>query len=52
MIIKKHSIFKWWNLKEKSIFSMSPVITAEEYDRWYFLVHRAYAHFFDNIDDI
>ena len=28
------------------------VITAEEYDRCYFLVHRAYAHFFDDIDNI
>ena len=27
-----------------------PVITAEEYDKCYFLVHRAYSYFFDNFD--
>ena len=36
----------------KNQFLQCPVITAEEYDRCYFLVHRAYSHFFDNIDDI
>ena len=36
----------------KNQYLQCPVITAEEYDRWYFLVHRAYAHFFDNINDI
>ena len=36
----------------KNQYLQCPVITAEEYDRCYFLVHRAYAHFFDNIDDI
>lgn len=35
----------------KKQFLQCPVITAEEYDKCYFLVHRAYAHFFGNIDD-
>ena len=29
-----------------------PVITAEEYDKCYFLVHKAYANFFGNFDSI
>ena len=32
-------------------FLQCPVITAEEYDRCYFLVHRAYAHFFGDMDN-
>ena len=28
-----------------------PVITSEEYDRCYFLIHRAYSHFFGDMDD-
>ena len=28
-----------------------PVITASEYDNCYFLVHRAYANFFKDIND-
>ena len=35
----------------KRQFLQCPVITAEEYDRCYFLVHRAYAHFFGDIDN-
>ena len=35
----------------KRQFLQCPVITAEEYDRCYFLVHRAYAHFFGDMDD-
>lgn len=35
----------------KKQFQQCPVITAEEYDRCYFLVHRAYSHFFGDMDD-
>ena len=35
----------------KRQFLQCPVITAEEYDRCYFLVHRAYSHFFGDIND-
>ena len=35
----------------KSQFLQCPVITAAEYDRCYFIVHRAYSHFFGNIDN-
>ena len=35
----------------KSQFLQCPVITAEEYDKCYFLVHRAYAHFFGDMDN-
>ena len=35
----------------KSQFLQCPVITAEEYDRCYFLVHRAYSYFFGDMDD-
>ena len=33
----------------KNQFLQYPVITAEEYDRCYFLVHRAYANFFSDL---
>ena len=33
-------------------FQQCPVITASEYDKCYFLVHRAYSHFFGNMDNI
>ena len=32
-------------------FFQCPVISATEYDKCYFLVHRAYSHFFGNIND-
>ena len=35
----------------KSQYLQCPVITAEEYDRCYFIVHRAYSHFFSDIDN-
>ena len=35
----------------KEHFSQCPVISATEYDKCYFLVHRAYAHFFGDIDN-
>ena len=35
----------------KSQFLQCPIITAEEYDKCYFLVHRAYAHFFCDMDN-
>ena len=39
------------DISMKKQFLQCPVITAEEYDRCYFLVHRAYAHFFGDMDD-
>ena len=56
------SIIDQYNWEEKFRFSKEeismkrqflqcPVITAEEYDRCYFLVHRAYAHFFGDMDN-
>ena len=35
----------------KRQFMQCPVITSEEYDRCYFLIHRAYSHFFGDMDD-
>ena len=32
-------------------FLQCPVITAKEYDRCYFLVHKAYSHFFGDMND-
>ena len=32
-------------------FLQTPVITSSEYDNCYFLIHRAYAHFFGNMED-
>ena len=40
------------DISMKRQYLQCPVITAEEYDRCYFLVHRAYAHFFGDIDNI
>ena len=39
------------DISMKKQFLQCPVITAEEYDRCYFLVHRAYSHFFGDIND-
>ena len=39
------------DISMKRQFLQCPVITAEEYDRCYFLVHRAYSHFFGDIND-
>ena len=40
---------KFGNIKEH--FQQCPVISATEYDKCYFLVHRAYAHFFGNMEN-
>ena len=39
------------DISMKNQFLQCPVITAEEYDKCYFLVHRAYAYFFGDIDN-
>ena len=54
--------FNNYNDKNKFLFSSSeikmdkqiqqcPLITASEYDNCYFLIHRTYAHFFDDINN-
>ena len=45
-------VFSYDDIKMNRQFEQCPVISAYEYDKCYFLVHRAYAHFFGNIDDI
>ena len=54
-IDKYHTIEKYTfsedDISMKKQFLQCPVITAEEYDRCYFLVHRAYSHFFGDIND-
>ena len=45
---KKHFIFSPEDIEMKKQLEQCPVISAYEYDNCYFLVHRAYAHFFRN----
>ena len=45
-------IFSYDEIKMDKQFEQCPVISALEYDCCYFLVHRTYAHFFGNINDI
>ena len=42
--------FKEFEIKMDMQIQECPVITAEEYDKCYFLVHKAYSYFFDNFD--
>ena len=42
--------FEDYQIKMDKQIQQCPVITAEEYDKCYFLVHRAYAHFFGNFE--
>ena len=44
-------IFSYDDIKMNKQLEQCPVISAYEYDKCYFLVHRAYAHFFGNMDD-
>jgi len=46
-----HSIFNSEFIKMNKQLEQCPVISAYEYDNCYFLVHRAYAHFFGDIND-
>ncbi len=39
------------DIKMNRQIQQTPVITASEYDKCYFLIHRAYAYFFGNMDD-
>ena len=40
--------FRKWEIQMDKQIQECPVITAKEYDKCYFLVHRAYAYFFDS----
>ena len=54
VIIKNSEIknfFSESDLDMDNQFFQCPVISATEYDKCYFLVHRAYSHFFGNIND-
>ena len=44
--------FKDFEIKMDRQIQECPVITEEEYDKCYFLVHKAYANFFGNFDSI
>ena len=46
-----HFIFSLEDIQMNKQLEQCPVISAYEYDKCYFLVHRAYAHFFGNMDD-
>ena len=49
--IQNHFIFSFDDIESKKQLKYCPVISAYEYDNYYFLVHRAYAHFFENMND-
>ena len=42
-------LFTYDDIKMDKQFEQCPVISASEYDNCYFLIHRAYAHFFGNM---
>ena len=44
-------IFSYEDTKINKQLGQCPVISAYEYDKCYFLIHRAYAHFFGNMND-
>ena len=44
-------IFSYDDFKMNKQLEQCPVISAYEYDNCYFLIHRAYAHFFGDIND-
>ena len=48
---KKHFIFQSEFIEMDRQLEQCPVISAYEYDNCYFLIHRAYAHFFGDIDN-
>ena len=43
-------VFSYEDIKMNRQLQQCPVITSQEYDKCYFLVHRAYAHFFGDIN--
>ena len=44
-------IFSYEDIKMNKQLEQCPVISALEYDKCYFLIHRAYAHFFGKMED-
>jgi hypothetical protein len=48
---KKHFTFSSEDIEMDRQLDQCPVISAYEYDKCYFLVHRAYAHFFGDINN-
>jgi hypothetical protein len=44
-------IFSYDDIERNNPLGLCPVISAYEYDNFYFLIHRAYAHFFQNLKD-
>ena len=49
---KKHYFtFTYDDIEKNKQLDQCPVISAYEYDNFYFLVHRAYAHFFGDINN-
>ena len=44
-------IFSYDDIKMNKQLEQCPVISAYEYDKCYFLIHRAYAHFFRDMND-
>ena len=49
--ISDHFVFSEEQIKMDRQLEQCPVISAYEYDNCYFLIHRAYAHFFGDIKD-
>ena len=50
--INKYNLFSPEEIKMDKQLQQCPVITASEYDKCYFLVHKAYSHFFGDINNI
>ena len=46
-----HFVFSYDQIKMNKQLEQCPVISAYEYDKCYFLIHRAYAHFFGKMED-
>ena len=46
-----HFFFSYEDIKMNKQLEQCPVISAYEYDKCYFLIHRAYAHFFGDMKD-
>jgi len=46
-----HFVFSYDQIQMDKQLEQCPVISAYEYDKCYFLIHRAYAHFFGDIKD-
>jgi len=47
----EHFVFSYEQIKMNKQLEQCPVISAYEYDKCFFLIHRAYAHFFGNMKD-